>query len=282
VSTAVKLSRTVTSDAAGLNLIDPDAVTLTLTNTAGTVALTKSWPGTLTRESTGKFSTIITAPADVPAGLYVEKWQVTNPTLTATDWVELADDVPGLLTLTAAKEALQKTSTKRANDAELQVYVDAVNEWIRNKAGPVIPETRTDPVTVNQRTGLLRLPVQPVLAVISATYAGVSTSIAGWPTVYEDGKVYVSNPYTYRTPTTGAGLEVTYRVGRTSVPASLVTAARELVVHLWRSQREQFAAPTPGGFADETVTIGGMAYAVPNRVAQLVEPYALDAVPGVA
>lgn len=260
--------------------VDPAALDVTFRSSAGAAVLTRSI-GQLTHLDTGSYRLLATTgPAALltVGDVYAVEIRTTTPTSYASDWLDLVDAPPGVITLADLKDQLDKSQTRRVNDAELQLYVDAVNEWLLTKAGEILPRTVTDPV-VPGCNGAVWLPRRPVLAVVSATYGGTAVDLMTWPTPgpdLEGGRLLVPAGR-YPWPSTGAGLVVTYRVGRVPIPATIPVAGRMLGQHLWRSQRTQTPAPVPGGFSDETITVAGVGYAIPNRVAQLVEPYALPA-----
>ena len=63
--------------------------------------------------------------------------------------------------------------------------------------------------------------------------------------------------------------DVVYETGRTVVAERTIHAAKELLRHLWETQRGQLAAPILGG--GETFTAStGMAFSIPNRVLEML------------
>jgi hypothetical protein len=61
----------------------------------------------------------------------------------------------------------------------------------------------------------------------------------------------------------------------TEVPAPFGEAGRIILEHLWQTQRGPSARPTLGG--EETVALPGFGFAIPNRAAELLSPYATEA-----
>lgn len=181
---------------------------------------------------------------------------------------------PTLITVEDAKEALQKTPKRAPSDDELWGYVATASEQVEKITGPAAPRTVTD--VLQPENGRLRLSTPPgvgdgaFLQVLSASTAAGPVDLAQW--TWSLGRVaartgYVLLPY--------ADYTVTYRVGRQPIPASLPTAARILVQHLWRSQRQQSPSP-PGDGLDLVQTPYG--FAIPNMVAELLAPYELPPV----
>lgn len=263
--------------------IDPATLTATFRRSDGTVAAVKELTD-FTRLSEGEFRLFVTTGAGqtlTAVDTYAVEVTTTVPAGGAVDWLDVVPFVPELVTLLDVKEQLNKTrSTRVDNDAELQRHVDAVNGWLRRKCGPVLPETVTELVTQDPRTGDVRLSARPVLAVLSATYAGSPVDIAGWAAPSEYGRITLPVGVYPTAPVGYPGLAVTVRAGRVPVPAEIPLAGRQLVQHLWRLQRELSAAPPSAG--DDVITVAGVGYAVPNRVMELLDGFLLDELPGFA
>lgn len=197
------------------------------------------------------------AAADSPQTVLGRKaFDVTDPFL------------PSLITLDDARSALGKTP-RNVDLEELQLHVDTANEQIEILTGPAVPRVVTDVLTPDGDT--LRLSRPPglgdgaFLTLTAATLAGVSVDFAaqwarsGGRVTARSGYVLADAPYT-----------IVYRVGRQPIPASLFTAARVLVQHLWQTQRAQPAGITADGL---DVVQTGYGFAIPNRVAELVARY---------
>lgn len=228
---------------------------------------------------TGQYQQPVPA-ADVPIlGHYQWIAQATDPAgvLGGKAFDVIDPWAPALLTLGDAREQLQKTRGRpTASDDELQLYVDVAGEQIDLMCGPVVPRV-VGPAVVTaaaSRSGVTaRLPQRPGLD--PSAYATV-TAVTG-PGGVPVTAVVVGGRLTggAGTPlTAGAAYTVTYEVGRQPIPSSLQLAARILVQHLWRTQREQTSpAPDADGF-DVVQTPYG--FAIPNRVAELVRRYERD------
>jgi hypothetical protein len=68
--------------------------------------------------------------------------------------------------------------------------------------------------------------------------------------------------------------DVVYQAGRATVPADLLQALKELVRHVWTTQRGS-GVQRPGAMSSEalSITLPGAAYTLPIRVEQLLIPY---------
>lgn len=253
------------------NPVDPTTLSVVARdNLTGTATVTHAI-GQLTRVQLGLYRDVLT----LPAGSYTIEVTTTNPAGNDTDWLDVVAITPPVINLRDAKAQLDKSTARRANDAELQTFVDAVNGWLEHRCGAVVPRLVTEAAYVAWDGVTLRLPTRPVIAVVSATYAGVATSVAGWSQPDDRGLITVPSG-AYPKPSTGAGLVVTYRAGRIPVPAELPLAGKILVQDLWQSQRTQSAAPQSAGFSDQVITVAGRGYFVPRLVAEMVEPYAIN------
>jgi hypothetical protein len=182
-----------------------------------------------------------------------------------------------LVTLEEAKRQLDIDTD--SHDAELQLYVDALDAVIEGYVGVVEQREVTDTVTGGgPALAVLHPPLVSVTSVAgpvgasSVSYAADGLTVNGSAGVVGrlDGGCFPAGAYT-----------VTYTAGRASVPPTVKLAALILLQHLWRTQYGATRVPV-GGADDWSVTdpVPGFGYAVPNRVLQLLEPFKLP--PGVA
>lgn len=182
-----------------------------------------------------------------------------------------------LLTLAEAKAQLDIDGT--SEDAELQVYVDALTAAIERHVGPV--ETREFAETIEGRGASLCLSNIPAVALVSVVPAVETGDALDVADLVLDGATGIVR---YRGGSfTGTLWRVTYTAGRGTVPATINLAARILLQHLWRTQYgASRGLSSVGGGDDFNVTepTPGWGYAIPNRVLQLLEPYKVP--PGVA
>lgn len=180
-----------------------------------------------------------------------------------------------LLTLEEAKQQLDIESS--AHDAELQVYVDALESVIEGYIGVITERTVTEQIEGWGPTlAVLHPPVLSVTSLVGLVAGGTGYTadtlhVNGPAGIIRraDGGVFSGGPFT-----------VTYTAGRAEVPATVKLAAAILLQHLWRTQ---YGSARGQGSSDDfavTEPIPGFGYAVPNRVLQLLEPFKQP--PGVA
>lgn len=114
----------------------------------------------------------------------------------------------------------------------------------------------------------MALPVLPAVSLTSVTpYAGSALTLAdlyldtaAGVVTYNDGSTFSVAHYT-----------VVYDAGRAECPADLLLAAKELVRHLWQSQRA--GAKRGGAGGAEAAAVYGAAYLFPYRIEQLISPH---------
>ena len=169
-----------------------------------------------------------------------------------------------VLTLAEAKKHLNVTSTNE--DDEIQATIDAAEATIAKRVGPLSATTVTRVVTSDG--GRLVLPVTPAISLtsIAAVYGGSTVDVAGLQLDLAAGVVSSYTPSAYSF--SPVAYTVTYQAGRTTLPDDLLYAVKELVRHLWRTQRGPTARPgqAPGDAPAPS-------YLIPYAVAELLEPH---------
>lgn len=262
----VPLSVTIT-DADG-NLSNAGSVTLTVTLPDGTTDVTAGISSTTTGVYDHDYST-------VQAGRHGVRWVATGANASAfTDAfeVEAADDL-NFISLTDTKTHLRKTDTK--DDAELVGFITAACAKIVELIGPVSPTAVTETVRIPRwGNNTITLGTSPVISITSVTVRGVSpvtvpaadpdTNTDGWVLNGGAGVLTHTSRFPYGT------LQVDYRAGRTPVAGNIRLAGLELTSHLWRSIKLNGSGGRPPIQAADDIVIGGQAYALPNRVRELL------------
>ncbi|WP_182379825.1 hypothetical protein [Nocardioides sp. WS12] len=149
-------------------------------------------------------------------------------------------------------------------DTELQGFVDAAEAVIGEKCGSLTSVSRTDRVTGGYDS--LVLPVSPVVSLTSVipvngsalTLGDLYLSASAGVVTYNSGSAFSSAAY-----------DVTFQYGRSSLPSDLALAVKELVRHLWMTQRGPTGSPSTGG-GD---TPAPPAFLLPWRVLELIAPH---------
>lgn len=179
-----------------------------------------------------------------------------------------------LLTLDEAKAQLNIRTT--ANDAELNMYIEALTSVIEGYVGVVEQREVTETVTGQGPTVvLLQTPVLSLTSMTPVETGGTAVDTAG---LFVDGPSGVVM-YANRTAFSAGPWTAVYTAGRATIPPTIRLAALLLLQHLWRTKNG--AARGGGGADDYSVTepIPGFGYAVPNRVLELLEPFRMP--PGI-
>jgi hypothetical protein len=252
-------------DAAGV-LANAGTMTLTVTLPDGTAAVGS--PFTVTPTSTGLYDKDVTS---TQAGRYHGYWQATGANAGGyeEEFVVAPADSGTFVRLAEAKTHLNAAGIT-TNDVELEHFLQAACARIEYEVGPVARRTVTSERQRHEygraTIWLHQAPVISVTTVTSVATGGTTVTVADLD-VDPDGRITYKDGYT-RFP---AGLYLwTYVAGRVIIPAPITLATKELVRHLWRSQRGATGLPLQGG---EDVYVPTLPFALPNGVRELLAPY---------
>lgn len=168
-----------------------------------------------------------------------------------------------VLTLADAKRHLNISGG--GHDIELQAVIDAAEAAIAERCGPLTSVEQTERIR-GGGTGLT-LRETPVVSITSVTPVGGSAVDLDNLDVDETAGV-IEWGSGARWPV--GRYDVVYQAGRATCPDDLLLAVRELVRHLWETQRGP--ARRPGSTASDAAsnTLPGAAYLWPFRVEQIV------------
>ena len=207
----------------------------------------------------------------VQAGLHKAAWQTTSPGTAATDYFSVRD-FASILSLAEAKNHLVPSATAAAawtgDDDELRNFLQAVTEVVESKAGPCVRRTVTQRVA-DTCGGQLVLNQPPVISVTSVT--SVWTGGPSWSgaQLVLDGDAGIVSVQLGGVPFYWGPWDVVHVVGRAVVKERHIHGAKELLRHLWETQRGQLAAPVLGGGESFTAS-NGLAFSIPNRVLEML------------
>jgi len=171
-----------------------------------------------------------------------------------------------VLLLDAAKTHLNITAA--TSDAEIQAVIDAAEAALTRLVGPLEPTAVTD--RVGGCSDSLAVKTVPAISITSIT--GISGSVLDLTGMHLEprsgvithnlGRYFVEHAY-----------DVAYSAGRTTCPADLLMADKELVRHIWQTQRGGTGRPGSRTLEMLADTLPGSAYTFPFRVNQLIAPH---------
>jgi hypothetical protein len=269
----IRLSTTV-RDVTG-TLVNPGSLVLTL---AKPDASTQAY-STPTSDGTGLFH------QDVPTGdlsllgHYAYKWVATGTGAGVSfSNFEVFDPLEvSVLSLQDAKDHLNIAQATTTYDQEIASKVATIQASLEKMTGgPIITRTVTERVQVGSGYRTLCVRQRPLVSVTSITdvSSGVALDTSDVELDTNAGIVRrkLGLPFLGR----GWVFTVVYTAGwGTAVPAAFGEAARIILEHLWQTQHGPAVRPVLGG--EEEVTLPGWGFAIPNRAAELLAPYAIEA-----
>jgi hypothetical protein len=244
----------------------PSTATLTITLPDGT-AVTPN-PGT--GAASGTDWLIAYDYTTAQPGLHKAAWLTQGPGTAATDYFNVRA-FASIISLAEAKTHLSggNIAAWTGDDDELRNFLAAVTEVIESKVGPCVRRTVTQRVAEGGCTlALTQYPVISVTSVTSVWTGGPTWTGSSLVTDTDAGTVTTqlgAVPFYY------GPWDVVHTVGRAVIPERYQHAAKELLRHLWESQRGQLEAGPLSAGAGETFTASsGWAFSVPNRVLELL------------
>ncbi|MGZ6838628.1 MAG: hypothetical protein ACXVGE_22435 [Blastococcus sp.] len=167
------------------------------------------------------------------------------------------------------KVHLQMDLARTQNDAELQRFINAAEAAVARHIGPLVPTVFTESYDGGRATILLRQP--NASAVTAITYGDGSTVTATDLAVDPSSGLLYWKYGTYGTFLGGKRyVSITYTAGYATLPDDVDEGIKELVRHLWLTQRGNNSSRP--GFQDEPPVAGSYA-TWPDRVRELLDPY---------
>lgn len=199
-----------------------------------------------------------------------------------------------IVSLADAKRHLRMTTT--ADDAELTDTIAEATAIVEDIIGPCLARVITDE-SHDGGTENITLRTTPIVSVESVTVwvaqtpyvhtydpLAVNTTFHtfGWRAAgpYESGTiVFTSSGFPVPSFIGRQNVLVSYTAGRSSLSPTIVRGSKELIRHLWETQRgRSMGRPVPG--YDEQLTTTASGYTVPNRVLEALRGQMMT--PGIA
>ena len=170
--------------------------------------------------------------------------------------------------LTVAEVKTHLNIVGAVSDAEIQTFIDACEDAVAEKCGPLTSVARTERVK-GGGAGLV-LTETPVVSLTSVTPVnGSAISLTLLNVEKSAGVVEWLSGACFQT----GWYDVVTQAGRASLPNDMRLGIKELIRHVWDTQRG--SGGRPGGRSSEALsnTVLASAYTWPNRVTELLAPY---------
>lgn len=243
------------------DLATPDTLTLTLTDPSGTTTTP-----TPTNTTTGTYT--YTHVVD-QAGQWTASWASENPDAA---YVEVANVRPAtenmLISLDEGRRHLNLVSTN--SDEELRETIHVATHLIERLVGPVLPTSRTERHDGYRHVIPLDERVYAVTTVVEhpgTTVEAADGDNRGYRVDGDRGLVLLSGETPVRW---SRRVVVTYQAGIGDPPPPVIRqACRELVRHLWNTQRGPVAPRT----MESEGFFPGLSFTLPRRVVELLDEY---------
>lgn len=238
-----------TAGAATWTLTLPDATTSVITaTTTGTGLYRNDYP-------------------TVQAGLHRWRWVGTgaNPGAQSGSFY-VSPEMVSVISLEDARAHLNITRT--VHDEELRPFLEAATEMIEIYTGEVVPRRSVTEFRRVRPTDRLSLFSTPVISLTTvATVDGLTTWNVGTD-LHLDPELGLVTVRVGKRPLAGH-LQLVYVAGYLLIPARYTMAGRELVKHLWSSQRGSKGGPRVGGVSVQDLEFA-VRQSMPPEVADLL------------
>ncbi len=255
------------------SLVNATTLTLTVIKPDGTQQAYSS----PVNDGTGLYHQDMPAADLTQAGHYQLFWTATGTGAGVQPGdFDVADPAEvALLPLQDAKDQLNIDQAITKYDSELQSYIATFESSLEDYiGGPAVNRTitseRTEMISYQTVIPVRQRPLVSVTSITSASGGAIDIS-AGLDLDANAGLIRRKlglpfyGPFFQWLPQ----VTVTYVAGwGPSAPAAFNLAARITVQHLWLTQHGPSARPGMGG--EETITLPGWGYAIPNRAAELL------------
>lgn len=246
---------------AGGTLVNADTATLTITLPDGTAAsgTTIATPPTATGVYTYDYAT-------TQAGRHTWRIVTTGPTTAMGDVFDVREGTGLIVSVRDAKLHLNENIDDTTIDEELRGFIEAATPVVEDVVGPVVVRSYSE---VHSGGPLLVLGYSPVISLASLApvlTTGTTYQVADLDVDTEVGVVRRLDGGRFCGP-----LRVTYRAGRPVIPANITQGAKEVIRHMWETQRGHSGARP--GFGEEEFVTTGSGFTVPRRVMELLAPH---------
>jgi hypothetical protein len=162
-----------------------------------------------------------------------------------------------VLTAAGVREHLGIPALSQVTDAALQGFIDAAEDAIADRVGPLTPTAVTEVAIAS--AGYLSLNRGPFISLTSATHLYDATvTITNADVVCEPGNV-LTLPLK---PLMSGPWHVVYQAGWNPMPSRFYKGTAELIRHMWETQRAGRNA---------SADLGALAHSLTYRVEEMIE-----------
>jgi hypothetical protein len=263
---------------------------------AATVVLTVTAP-----DGTTSTPTVVTTAAPVytstvPAvqvGVYLLTWVASGAVVDVyVDQFSVAAPTRSLISLGDLRDQLNISATDTTATAKLLRFMQSATDVIQNITGPLMGQSRTDYFDGNRETVVLMVRWVQSITTITETLGTTTFTLTEQPLgaggATQFGYTWDRNTHkitrranglTSCFPDGDGNVAVTYKQGINPLPQDITDATGELIRHWWQNgQQPRSVSFTNPGQNDDAGAVGSIGYWVPNRVNELLAPYALGPV----
>jgi hypothetical protein len=261
-------------------LADPTDISLTVQKPDGTNLPVYDYnPGPIVRDSLGLFHNDIPTTDLTANGHYAYKFVATGANAGVSYSVfEVFDPLEiSVLSLQDAKDHLNIAQATVTYDSEIQSKIATIQASLEKMTGgPIITRTVTERVRVGSNYRTLTVRQRPLVGVTSITDIGTGVALVVTDLDLDTNAGIIRRKLGFSFLGLGSYFTVVYTAGwGTAVPPAFNEAARIILEHLWQTQHGPSVRPSFGG--EDEVTLPGFGFAIPNRAAELLSPFAIEA-----
>lgn len=245
---------------AGGNPADATTVVLTIT----LPDLTTDTPA-VQHPETGRYQ--VDYPTE-QAGRHTARWVATGDNAGAyAEVFDVREATPGyIVSLADAKRHLNQDLTTTTFDEELRRFIEAATPVVEDVVGPVVVRSYTEVHSSGAFLVLGNTPVVSLTSLVPVLTGGTTYQVADVDVDSEVGVVRRLDGGVFCGP-----LRSSYKAGRAIVPANITQGAKEVIRHMWDTQRGHSGARP--GFGEEEFVQTGSGFTIPRRVMELLAPH---------
>jgi hypothetical protein len=259
---------------------------------AATVVLTVTAPDGTTSTPAVVTTSAPTYTSTVPGtqvGAYLLVWVASGTTVDVfTDQFTVVAPLLQLISMADLKEQLNISSTDSTSTARLRRFIQTAGDVVENITGPMRGQSIAEYYDGGNSSIVLRARWVQSITSITETIGTTTFTLTEQPLPAGSFTQYGYtwdrithtiirrfNGITGYFPSGNKNVAITYKQGLNPLPQAISDAAGELIRHWWENGQQPSALSfTTAGLNDDTGTVNSAGYWIPNRVNELLAPYA--------